>query len=87
MYHSFWKWQPRFLLTKTRKLKRRQNKRYKNRSPGNNNKWIGMIPVRAEAEKQVGGGIKKLPTSTARGIRAPREKSMRLPSPRGTMEK
>jgi hypothetical protein len=55
MYHSFWKWQPRFLLTKTRKLKRRQNKRYKNRSPGNNNKWIGMIPVRAEAEKQVGG--------------------------------
>jgi hypothetical protein len=40
MYHSFWKWQPRYLLTETRKLKRRQDKRYKNRSP-DNNKWIG----------------------------------------------
>jgi hypothetical protein len=45
----------------------------------------GTVPVRVEARGL--GAPRKLPTSMVPGIRAPKEKSMHLLLPKGTLEK
>jgi hypothetical protein len=47
----------------------------------------GTVPVGVEAKEEEKGGPKKFPTSTTPEIRAPKEESMCLLSPRGTLEK
>jgi hypothetical protein len=47
----------------------------------------GTVPFRVQAEEEAKGGPRKLSTSMAPGIRIPKEESVCLLSPRGTLEK
>jgi hypothetical protein len=59
------------------------------RSPSSRNKQTGRAQFHSgqRLKKRQRGAPRKLPTSTASGIRAPKEKSMYLLLPRRTLEK